>query len=136
MPWDDERKIEQIDLHQIRREEGGEEFWQSPATAPYLRYCIALAQGESTEEAEREIAALPLEKRYVWRILFALGAAFAGFDSEMVQLDRATLSKQDRERIVDSVRLRPLQFCLFLRALLGPENMRELMSGAAEEATR
>ena len=54
--------------------------------APYLRYAIALAKDESTQEAEREIAALPLEKRYVWRILFALGAAFADFDSEMVEL--------------------------------------------------
>ncbi|MGA2078421.1 MAG: hypothetical protein ABSH52_33445 [Terriglobia bacterium] len=132
----DEPKIEQIDIHQIRQEEGAEEFWKSPAMAPYMRYSIALAKGESTREAEREIAALLLEKRNVWRILFALGAAFADFDSEMVKLDRAALSKQDRERVIDSVRLRPLQFCLFLRALLGPDNMRELMSGAVQEAAR
>ncbi len=132
----DKPKIEQIDIHQIRQEDGAEEFWKLPAMAPYLRYSIALAKGESTQEAEREIVALPLEKRYVWRILFALGAAVADFDSETVELDRATLSKQDRERVIDSVRLRPLQFCLFLRALLGPDNMRELMTRAAQEAAR
>ena len=39
----------------------------------------------------KEVAALPLEKRYVWRVASTLKWAFADFDSMNMEADRQTL---------------------------------------------
>jgi len=49
--------------------------------------------------------------------------------------DRQTISQEDRQQLVDLLRHRPLQFCMFLRALLGQTNM-ELMMLSAIKNTR
>jgi hypothetical protein len=87
----------------------------------------ALLQNKDASTAIADIAALPLEKRYVWRVASALKWGFADFDSGSVAMDRETLSPEDRETVAESLKLRPMQFCLFLKALLGEEEMHRLM---------
>lgn len=75
-----------------------------------------------------EIAQLPLEKRYVWRVASALKWAFADFDDVNVAVDRETLPAEDLGKVVELLKLRPIQFCLFLKALVGVENMERLVN--------
>jgi hypothetical protein len=70
----------------------------------------------------------------VWRIASALKWAFADFDSANVEADRQTLSPKDRSRLLDLLQHRPLQFCLFLSALLGQKEMEALMISALKNA--
>ena len=76
----------------------------------------------------REIAALPLEKRYVWRVASALKWGFADFDDWNVAVDRKTPQPEDFDELMKLLRFRPIQFCLFLRALVGAEEMERLMN--------
>lgn len=59
---------------------------------------------------------------------------FADFDSGSVAIDRETLSPEDRKRVAESLKVRPVQFCLFLKALLGAEEMQRLMVQAIKVA--
>jgi hypothetical protein len=51
-----------------------------------------------------------------------------------VEADRQTLSPEDQKRLVELVKNRPLQLCLFLTALFGEEQMEQLMTSAIREA--
>jgi hypothetical protein len=84
--------------------------------------------------ATAEIAALPLENRYVWRVASALQWAFADMDTLTVEVDRQTLSLKDRRRLLELVKHRPLQFCLFLSTLFGQKQMELLMISAIRNA--
>ena len=44
-----------------------------------------------------------------------------------VIVDRKTLSQEDGERLWKLLRLRPIQFCMFLKALVGEEAMESIM---------
>ena len=55
--------------------------------------------------------------------------AFADMDTLTVEMDRQTLSLEDR-RLLEMVRNRPLQFCLFLSTLFGQKAMEVLMLSA------
>jgi thioredoxin-related protein len=79
---------------------------------------------------------LPLEKRYVWRVASALKWAFADFDNLNVVADKATLSPEDRAKVLGLLRVQPIQFCLFLKALFGPEEMKRVMIQAISTASR
>ena len=73
---------------------------------------------------------MPLEKRYIWRIASALKWGFADFDSVYVPVDRETLSPEDLGKVVELLRFRPMQLCMFLKALLGTEVMERVMNEA------
>jgi hypothetical protein len=51
--------------------------------------------------AVQEITALPLEKRYTWRVASALKWAFVDFENLNVVADRRTLSQEDLDTLVD-----------------------------------
>jgi hypothetical protein len=87
-------------------------------------------QDKDTTLHVEEITALPLEKRYIWRIASDLKWGFADFDSGYVPLDRDTLSAEDLSKLVELLRFRPMQPCMFLKALLGSEEMERLMAEA------
>src|ERR1700722_6746987 len=97
---------------------------------PYLRLTIAGLQDQDIIRHMGEIAALPLEKRYVWRVASALKWAFADLEPVSVNVDRETLSTEDLGKVVELLRLRPMQFCIFLKALLGEEAMERMMAEA------
>ena len=57
----------------------------------------------------------------------ALKWGFADFDDLGVEADRATLTAEDFAKVKDLLKFRPMQFCLFLKALVGAEEMQRMM---------
>ena len=80
------------------------------------------------------LSKLPLEKRYVWRVASAMKWGFADFDSEPVAADRDTQTPKIFAKAVDLLKFRPIQFCMFLKALVGAEEMERLMNHAVTAA--
>ncbi len=125
MPDSDDIKYVPIqDLHQ---EPGAHELATSPSMEPYLNFAAALMQGHDPEPELDALRQLPLEERYVWRVASALGWAFADLDDLSVSADRDTLTPEDFGRVVDLLKLRPMQMALFLKALVGTEEMLRMM---------
>jgi hypothetical protein len=87
-------------------------------------------------EEMRRLIQSSLEKRYVWRVASALKWAFADFDNFNVTADKETLSPEDRAKVLDLLKVRPIQFYLFLKALVGPEEMKRVMIQAISTAGR
>ena len=131
---DDRRRPETIPLSAIRREEGAEELLKSQEAQPYMRLAKAVAAGRDAKPALQEISQLPLEKRYLWRVVSALKWAFVDLEDLSIVADRDTLSREDLEKVVNLIRKRPLQFCMFLTALLGPAAMEQIMTEAIGQA--
>lgn len=123
-------------IKDLKSEEGADEIASSPEMQPYLQLAIAMMQNADQSSSLEEIARLPLEKRYVWRVASALKWAFADFDDINVVADRETLSEQDLARLLALLQHRPIQFCLFLKSLVGPEEMKRFMLQAISIAGR
>ena len=132
----DDQKPEPIPIKDLISKDGAHELATSEAMQPYLRLLKAGLQGKDPTPHVEEIAALPLEKRYIWRIASALRWAFADFDSVYVPVDRETLSVGDLDKVIEFLRYRPMQLCLFLKALVGPKEMERMMAEAVAVATR
>lgn len=130
------KKSKSIPIGDIVSENGAHELATSENMQPYLRLLKAGLQGKDTTPHIEEIAQLPLEKRYIWRIASALKWGFADFDSVYVPVDRKTLSAESLGKVVELLRFRPMQLCMFLKALLGEEAMERLMSEAIAVAKR
>jgi hypothetical protein len=130
----DDFSKKQLPMRDLKMEPGSEELLESPAMQPYLNLMMATMQGQDTGPATEELSRLPLEKRYVWRVASALKWAFADLETMNVEADRKTLSGADQQRIKELLRHRPLQFCLFLSALLGEKEMEVLMVSAIRQA--
>jgi hypothetical protein len=114
--------------------ENADEPAASQDLKPYLRYVMAAMQCANVSSHVQKIAQLPLEKRYVWRVAFALKWAFADFDDLPVLADRDTLAPEDRQKVMMSLNDRPIQFCLFLKALLGQDVTEQMMAKAVKIA--
>jgi hypothetical protein len=127
---------ESLPIKNIRSEDGAHELATSENMQPYLRLLKAGLQNEDTTPQVGEITALPLDKRYIWRITSALKWAFADFDNVYVAVDRETAPEDDLAKVMELLRSRPIQFCLFLKALVGDEAMERLMSEAIAVAKR
>lgn len=122
-----EAKYKLVEVSSVKVEDGARELLSAPEMEPYARYIEALVFGQDLTPSMQEIAALPLEKRYVWRVASAIKWGFADFDDANVIVDRKTLSQEDGERLWKLLRLRPIQFCMFLKALVGEEAMESIM---------
>src|SRR5580700_453900 len=131
-----EEKPKPIPIKDLISEDGAQELATSPDMQPYLRLITAGLQNHDTTPHMEEIAAIPLEKRYVWRVASALKWAFADLETVSVNVDRETLSKEDFKKVIELLRLRPIQFCIFLKALVGAEGMERLMKDGIEGAKR
>jgi hypothetical protein len=55
---------------------------------------------------------------------------FADFDDETFSIDRQTLNVEDMNKVRKLLRFRPVQFCLFLKALFRKEEMERMMAEA------
>jgi hypothetical protein len=130
------KKSESIPIGDIVSEDGAHELATSENMQPYLRLLKAGLQDKDTTSQVEEIAQLPLEKRYIWRIASALKWGFADFDPVYVPVDRETLSAEDLRKVVELLRFRPMQLCMFLKALLGAEAMERLVSEGIAVAKR
>ncbi len=123
-----------VPLSHIKMESGSEDLLDSPAMEPYMNLALAMMGCKDTGPAVEVIAALPLEKRYVWRVASALKWAFADFETLNIEADRRTLSPEDRKQLVELLKHRPLQFCLFLTGLFGQKQMELMMASAIRNA--
>ena len=125
-----ELKFKIVEADSLKMEDGAKELMSAPEMQPYLRYAEAVMTKGDVDAAVREIANLPLDKRYVWRVASALKWGFADFDDWSVVVDRKTLSQEDGDRVMELLRLqiRSIQFCMLLKALLGAEAMERMMN--------
>ncbi len=131
-----DEKPKRIPINELRQEEGASELASSPDMEPYLEFIMASMQGADIQPHLEALSKLPLEKRYVWRVASALKWGFADFDTEPVIADRDTLSPEDCAKVIDLLKFRPMQFCMFLKALVGPEEMKNMMLKAISVAGR
>jgi hypothetical protein len=128
--------IKKIPLNELRQEEGASDLAESPDMEPYLNYIVAAMQGMDVKQHLEELSKLPLEKRYVWRVASALKWGFADFDDVTVAADRDTISPEDMAKVMDLLKSRPIQFCMFLKTLVGAEEMKMMMLRAISFAGR
>ena len=117
----------EIPIKDLRQEEGASELASSPDMEPYLHYLMAAMQGADVQPHLGALSKLPLEKRYVWRVASALKWGFADFDDVTVAADRDTLTPEDFAKVVDLLTFRPIQFYMFLKTLVGAEEMKRMM---------
>jgi hypothetical protein len=129
---DDESK--RIPIKDLRQEEGASDLASSPNMEPYLHYIMAAMQGADLQPHVEALSKLPLEKRYVWRVASAMKWGFADFDSESVTVDRETMNSEDFARVMELIKFRPIQFCFFLKALVGADDMKRMMQTAIQLA--
>jgi len=132
----DPNETKKIPIGDLKSEEGVKELIDSEMMRPYLRLAEAIMTRQGLKEAVSEIGDLPLEQRYLWRVLSALKWGFADFDSANVVVDRKTLRPEDRAKVAELIQHRPVQFCIFLKALLGDEAMERMMTQAINVAKK
>ena len=104
---------------------------------PYLALQKASIEKDNAGvlKAVADLKNLKVEDRYLWRVASALKWAFADFDSASVGADMATIeTDDDRKRLSELFAMRPTQFCLLMKAILGKERMRAVMTGTVEYA--
>src|ERR1700686_1404874 len=118
-----DKKPKPIPIKDLISEDGAHELATSTDMQPYLRLMMAGRQDKDTTSQVEEIAAMPLERRYTWRVASALKWAFADLETVNVAVDRQTLSEEDLKKLVELLRLRPIQFCILLKELLGEAGM-------------
>lgn len=126
--------IRRIPVNELHQEDGAQELASSPDMEPYLNFAVALMQRHDPAPELEAISKLPLEQRYVWRVASALKRGFADFDNLTVEADKLTLTPGDFERVMELLKLRPIQFCIFLKALVGSEEMTRTMVEAIKVA--
>jgi hypothetical protein len=123
-------KISGVPISEIHSEEGAQELVRSERMKPYLALLKAQIGGQDTEPFLTALAALPLEERYVWRVISALKWAFCDLETENAIADFRTLSAEDRVKVAEPLTLRATQFCLFVNALLGEDATERIMQHA------
>jgi hypothetical protein len=125
--------VRQIPTRDLQISPEAADLMASEPMQPYMNLAQAVMGHKDVRPAIEKIAALPLEERYTWRVASALKWAFADFENLSVVADRRTLGQQDLDKLVDLVKVRPIQFCIFLAALFGEEQMERLMSSSVEQ---
>jgi hypothetical protein len=125
-----EEKIRNLPISEIHSEEGAQDLVRSERMKPYLALLRAQMAGQDTEPHIAALAALPLEERYVWRVISALKWAFCDLETESAIADFRTLSEEDRVKVAEPLTLRATQFCLFVNALLGEDATERIMQHA------
>jgi hypothetical protein len=123
-------KISSLPISEIHSEDGAQELVRSEKMKPYLALMKAQIAGQDTEPNLAALAALPLEERYVWRVISALKWAFCDLETENAIADFRTLSEEDRVRVAEPLTLRATQFCLFVNALIGEDATERIMQHA------
>lgn len=113
------RESKPISIANIKVEDGAQELVRSQKMRPYLALLEAQMSGQDTAPFVAALATMPLEDRYVWRVMSALKWAFCDLETESVIADLRTLSEEDTEKVMDRLRLRTLQFCIFVCTMLG-----------------
>jgi hypothetical protein len=116
-----------VPMDAIRTEPGAQELVRSEKMKPYLDLLKAQIGGEDAEPYRAALAALPLEDRYIWRVVSALKWALCDLETENVAADLSTLSAEDIETVKEPLASRAMQFSLFANALLGEKAAEQIM---------
>ena len=125
-----EENFRNLPTSEIHSEEGAQDLVRSERMKPYLALLKAQMAGQDTEPHITALATLPLEERYVWRVISALKWAFCDLETESAIADFRTLSEEDRVKVAEPLTLRATQFCLFVNALLGEDATERIMQHA------
>ena len=125
-------KITSLPISELHSEAGAQDLVRSEKMKPYLAFLKAQMSGQNTEPYLAALAALPLEERYVWRVISALKWAFCDLDTENAIADLHTLSEEDLKKVVEPLSLRAIQFCLFVNALIGGNATERIMRHAVQ----
>ena len=125
-------KITNLPTNEVKSENGAQDLVRSERMKPYLALLKAQIGGQDTEPFLTALAALPLEERYVWRVISALKWAFCDLETENAIADFRTLSEEDRVRVAEPLTLRATQFCLFINALIGEDATERIMQHAVK----
>lgn len=125
-----DERITNLPISEIHSEEGAQDLVRSERMKPYLAFLKAQMSGEDTEPYLAALAVLPLEERYVWRVMSALKWAFCDLDTENAIADLHTLSEDDLKKALEPLSLRAIQFCLFVNALIGEDATERIMEHA------
>ena len=125
-----EERINSLPISNIHSEDGAQELVRSERMKPYLALMKAQIGGQDTEPYLAALAALPLEERYVWRVISALKWAFCDLDTETAIADLHTLSEADLKKVVEPLPLRAIQLCMFVNALIGEDATERIMQHA------
>jgi hypothetical protein len=116
-----------IPISALQQEAGAQDLVRSEKMRPYLELLNAHIGGQDTAPYLAGLAELPLEERYVWRVISALKWAFCDLETENVLADLETLSEDDLKLVAEPIAMRAIQFSLFAKALLGQEAAEQLM---------
>jgi hypothetical protein len=125
-----EENIWNLPISEIHSEDCAQDLVRSERMKPYLAILKAQIAGQDTEQYFAALAALPLEARYVWRVISALKWAFCDLETENAIADFRTLSEEDRVKVAEPLTLRATQFFLFVNALLGEDATERIMQHA------
>ena len=102
------------DVKDVELTPGLADAFTASLDASYLEYFNAACSGRSTKEAERRIAAIPENRRYLTRVLDSLDNAFADFDTETAKLDLPNMQNRKPEAIKRYLEFRLRQFKMLL----------------------
>jgi len=116
-----------IPISALQQEPGAQDLVRSEKMMPYLELLKAHIGGQDTTSYLAALAELPLEERYVWRVISALKWAFCDLETENVLADLETLSEDDLKLVAEPIAMRAIQFSLFAKALLGQESAEQIM---------
>jgi len=104
---------------------------------PYRQFMMAIVRGSVPKPELAAIRQMPLEERYVWRAASELRRALADCDDGLnIHTDRQTLPPEELAKVKELLRFCPTQFCVFLEALVGVEEMQRMMVEAIWAAQR
>ena len=79
-------------VNELRVKPGSVDLVNSESMKPYMDILMSVMAGK---DSKRALAALPLEQRYVWRVISALKRGLCDLETENVATDIATLSEED-----------------------------------------
>ena len=127
--------IKSVPADKIQLEDGVMELVNSEKMKPYMAIIQALDNGEDAATQLVELANVPFEDRYSWRIMSALRLAFYDFDSSSIRADLQTLSEERKKKLFEPIELRAMQFCKFIVTLYGKENGKQFILWALDTVT-
>jgi len=113
------RRIETVKLKNLITTPLGEDLTRSEAMRPYMnRYRALLGKdSQALEAAEAVIKDLPLQQRYIWRVISALDWGLADFDSNTVKLDLPHISDDLKKEMAQKVEMGLIQLQILLDTL-------------------
>lgn len=116
-----EHEIRWIKTKDLQADPVANELANSEAMRPYMDYHVAALSNDpqAAQNAVAIIKGLPVEKRYIWRVVSTLKWALADFDSNTLKLDLPHLPEGRRLEIIQELQIRLYQLNKMVRTVMG-----------------